>query len=190
MSITRYYVETRPNTTVQFATDNPTLTHIADSISLVQEFVAAGNVTYTVDVSSDGLTKTRSRTVSTLDDFNSVESVLRDFNSIKQSAEYRQANNLSFIANLVGIDQPFTVTTTYNLSNITTNIAFIGEQVSSLATKNLSNIIVGTDTITIVHTYDNCDDFSKNNVLSYQQTESKMLEGSTVDSRQQIYALV
>jgi len=185
MAITRYYVETRPNTSVAFPTENSALTNMASVNSLIQACVAAGNLTYTVDLSSDGLTQTRSRSVGSLDIFNSVEPLLRSFDVINEVQLYNQTNGLTGTGNLTGIDQPFTVTTTYTLSN-TVAISSVGDTVGSTARRNLTNISVGTDTITTVHNFANCEEFNANILLT--STEVNMFTGTVIKT--QAFALV
>ena len=185
MAITRYYVETRPNTSVAFPTENSALTHMASVNSLIQACVAAGNLTYTVDVSSDGLTQTRSRSVGSLDIFNSVEQMLRSFDVVKEVQLYNQTNGLTGTGNLTGIDQPFTVTTTYTLSN-TVGISSLADIVAAGVRRSLTNISVGTDTITTVHNFANCEEFNANMLSA--STEVNMFTGAVIKT--QAFALV
>ena len=160
MAISKYYVHTRPNTSVEFFSNTSSVLQSQMEL-LSQACVASGNLVYTSDISADGLTQTKSRTFSNIEDFNAVNNLTRPFSLTKEIMLYNKANGLSTLPNIAGIEQSFTVTSSYNISNFSGNIESISLDIKNLARVNLVNISVGTDTITTVHSFSGCDDYNR-----------------------------
>lgn len=187
MAITRTFIQTRPDTSTAFTNEVTSITEFVELESLLQACIAAGNVTLTVNVSSDGLTQTKARSSENLETFNSVENLLRSYGLSKALFDYGGSTHVSTTTELTGIDQPFTVTTVYTTDTLS-NTSTIGSSITTNAGYGLSNVIVESNNITMVHTYNNSADYSTHDIVG--RVEGRMLSNINVMSKTATIALI
>jgi hypothetical protein len=181
MTITETRFQHRPTTDVPFFNSSLNLPVLTAWISSLQPYLTAGTVTKNVTVSSDGLDQTSVFTYDSLETFSAVDTL----RSIEESNEYvnytrtnglieldsTQLDNRRQTYQLTGIDQPFTVTTTYTFPPVnpeqyspTQIVAVFSNALETFATglDKKKNIILDEDVVTIIHQYDNASDFTDN----------------------------
>jgi len=175
MSIVRKTTFTRPNTSVPFTTYTDTV--IAEIDAILQPAIDQGKLTVQRVNSDDLLTREKVFTCTDL------ETLSLTFNSVTvaQQVGYVNSRPAEVLAtpSISGIDQTFTVTTVYTFPEgtpITTLLDLSTEQLPStyfgstrdlqicieLHDEKVTNLSTTTNTITVVHQYNNADDYNTN----------------------------
>jgi hypothetical protein len=175
MSIVRKTTFTRPNTSVPFTTYTDTV--IAEIDAILQPAIDQGKLTVQRVNSDDLLTREKVFTCTDL------ETLSLTFNSVTvaQQVGYYNSRPAEVLAttSITGIDQPFSVTTVYTSPEgtpITTDLDLSTYQFPStyfgstrdlqicieLHDSKITNLSTTTNTITVVHQYNNADDYNAN----------------------------
>lgn len=182
---------TRPNETVGFHMIPGIVTTpvIAAFHAINNAFISSGNTTSTDTYSSDNLTLTNTTIYQDLATFNSR---LATFPSVEHNEFKLEVQN--FFANtggnsisghfiITGIDQPFTVTSTWTFAT--------GTDVSTLLSQlhNTTPFITVTDTsIVAVHQFANCSEYNSLYFLEVIPTISLLVNNNVL--KNQVWALV
>jgi hypothetical protein len=175
MSIVRKTTFNRPDTSTPFTTYSDAV--MAEIDAILQPAIEQGKLTVQRINSDDLLTRDKVFTCADIDTlsltFNSV--------TVAQQVEYYSARpaEITTVQTITGIDQPFSVTTVYTSPEgtpITTDLDLSTDQFPStyfgstrdlqicieLHDSKITNLSTTTNTITVVHQYNNADDYNAN----------------------------
>lgn len=166
----------RPNTSVSFYSVNGTETTNLNQVHNAMEALKSSNRLSGPgsSLSDDQLTLTHAVTYADLDVWSQRDTAL----SIALDAEYMQYNQEHGITSgnpqytVTGIDSPFTCTTVYtfqagntSLLDVISNAASADSEPSS---SKLTSLTATDTTLTLVHQYNNSDDFTVNHFSDIQ----------------------
>lgn len=177
--ITKTTRSTRPNTSVAFFNEAiiaGTVPGHADAIAAFEALYASGKATNVNTVSDDGLTQTRVYTFADLETLSQFETlnditIQNDFNTYRKIHNFKtydytnaieQANSLTY----AGIDQPFTVTTTYVFPEVSPD-DYDATQIQPVFANSIESyehygrkvdILLTDNAVTVIHEYSSSAD--------------------------------
>jgi hypothetical protein len=165
----------RPNTSVSFYTNDGKGSAILDAIQAqIDPLRALGKVRGEISVSEDGLTQTGTVTYTDLDAWSQRDTLL----SIALDAEFMQHSRDNSITGgspqytITGIDYPFTCTTVYTFQAGNTSLLDLISNAASAdsdpSSSKLKSATATETTLTLVHQFDNSDDFTANHFNDIQ----------------------
>jgi len=182
MAITKKITYVRPNTDAVF----PIFTGdvLATILSKRQSAIDSGKLTTNISMSSDELTKITTFTIADIDTLNQYTNSVTLAQKCPTLVEYA-LNEKSGLAvtrtdELTGIDQPFTVTTVYTSPEGTPITSPLGMSLDDFPSTYFGNsrdlqvcielndskvihLTTTANTLTVVHQYNDCNDFNATN---------------------------
>lgn len=184
--ITKTTRSTRPNTSVPFfneALTDGTVPGYADAVAAFKALFESGKATNMNTVSEDGLTQTREytfvdlATLSQLETLNGI-AIQNDFNTYRKvrgfkTYDYTNPTEQALSLSYTGIDQPFTVTTTYVFPEVPPE-EYDATQIQAVFANSIESyehygrkvdILLSDSTVTVIHQYANSADQTANPYL-------------------------
>ena len=179
MAIVETYTYSRANTSVDFPYDALASQFDAEVKPSIQSYIDSGAYTRTSPLSDDGLKQSKIETYADVATYSAVRNAIDGNSAYKKAFIAKTAeNNISFVSSaMTGIDQAFTITTTYTTHENfdKTNLIQYLYQGGFRKPESTRPLEDGYGTV-VVHKYENAADYNSNKFM-----DSTILGGLLTD---------